>query len=134
MTRYYGSAVFEQHEVADSDYNALTRIRIEEANSIVATKNEFERQYKQLVKWKEDQIDSIHAHALSEINYILSAVYTLPVYMLRCAKGPCEYCRAKYGTIGTYAELERLDCIPPFHEDCRCWLEQVGYVVMSGVY
>jgi hypothetical protein len=50
---------------------------------------------------------------------------------MRCAKGPCDFCRAKYGTTGTRAELEKLKSIPPFHDDCRCWLEEVGYVVMS---
>lgn len=80
---------------------------------------------------RDKDIAWTHADATDQIAAVFARRYNLPVVMLRCAKGPCEYCRAKYGTTGTHKELEKLDCIPPFHDDCRCWLEEVGYVVMS---
>ena len=248
MKRFYGSAIFESEEVADSAFTQLQNIRREETHRIEYYKTEFQMQYNELIFWRAEELSSIDTNAYNQINaqnrliaqhlreiaqiksnahYAILAVqaqallklhvkltreenvavasikaneahqitakneqiaqchreiaqitsnrirliaqvhadfaieyniqvarrdkdiawahsdasakiaaviarrYYVPVFMMRCAKGPCEFCRAKYGTTGTHDELEKLKCIPPFHDDCRCWLEEVGYVVMS---
>ncbi|AJP62069.1 hypothetical protein [ANMV-1 virus] len=103
-----------------------------EGSSLGSTIRQYRSDQEHNLNWLADELDSVQQEVASGISRTIAASYTLPVYMLRCAKGACELCRAKYGTIGTYRELMRQDCIPPFHDSCRCWLEEIGYVVMSG--
>ena len=111
-------------------YNDILHIKARQQQMIAKVHVDFEIEYNIRLTRKEKDIAWSHADATDKIAAVLARRYYLPVYMLRCAKGPCEFCRAKYGTTGTYEQLQKLGCIPPFHDDCRCWLEEIGYVVM----
>lgn len=125
------------HHQENSIYSAqreLSMIRTKRSSSIAITHETYITEYNIRVDRRDKAITMIHEEAAYIIRSIIALRYYLPVYMMRCAKGPCEFCRAKYGTTGTLAQLENSHCVPPFHDDCRCWLEIVGYVVMFHSY
>ncbi|MEA1957614.1 MAG: hypothetical protein U9N01_04585 [Euryarchaeota archaeon] len=125
------SDINHQKSVIRSCQFKIRSIQIYQSNRISETHRAYDTEYNIRLTRRDTDIAWSHEEATREIKAILALRYTLPVLMLRCARGPCEYCRAKYGTIGTMAQLEKISCIPPFHDDCRCWLEKVGYVIMS---
>lgn len=159
MTRFFGDAVFEGSEVSDSDYNRLADQRTweagrisdthtEEASAITSaerwaddtvarleaeirnTRDEEARAIASAERWARDTIARIKDTAAGEIGRILSGVRIETVYEVVGEPTACAICSAKIGTIGTMEMLEELDCIPPFHENCRCSLEEVGYYVL----
>jgi len=68
--------------------------------------------------------------AQAEIDRVLGGVMRTSVYEVRGAKDPCELCLEKIGEIGAMDMLEEKDCVPPFHRDCRCYLEEIGYCIL----
>lgn len=112
-------------------YREISQIKFDRLRLIAQVHADYAIEYNIRLTRREKDIAWAHSDATSQIAAVIARRYYVPVFMLRCAKGPCEFCRAKYGTTGTRNELEKLACIPPFHDDCRCWLEEVGYVVMS---
>lgn len=121
---------FKNQQIAQC-YREITWIKFERIRLIAQVHRDYAIEYNIRLTRRERDIAWAHSDATSKIAAVIARRYYLPVFMLRCAKGPCEFCRAKYGTTGTRDELEKLKCIPPFHDDCRCWLEEVGYVVMT---
>ena len=121
----------EQQRLINSYRNEIERINADRHRAIANVHREYAIEYNIRLRRRDKDIAWTHADATDKIAAVFAKRYYLPVFMMRCAKGPCEYCRAKYGTTGTYDELVKLDCVPPFHDDCRCWLEEVGYVVMT---
>lgn len=124
------SAIHEQYRIIHYSHSAIAQIQSERINLIRIVERDFEIEINTRRARMEKDIAWAHSDATERINAIIARHYKEPVHMLRCAKGPCEFCRAKYGTTGTHAQLEKIKCIPPFHDDCRCWLEKVGYTVM----
>lgn len=125
--------IAEQHARIRQAYSNIASIQSNQQRAIARAHADYRIEYNIRLDRRDKNIAGSHSEATREIDNILSRRYNLLVFMLRCAKGPCDFCRAKYGTIGTESQLEKIKCIPPFHDDCRCWLEEVGYVVMSGV-
>lgn len=121
----------EQQRLISSYYNEISRINSDRARAIATVHRDYDIEYNIRLRRRDKDIAWTHAEATNDIAAVLARRYYLPVFMVRCAKDPCEYCRAKYGTTGTYDQLDMVDCIPPFHNDCRCWLEEVGYTVMT---
>ena len=109
----------------------IAQIKSDRIRLIAQVHRDYAIEYNIRLTRRDKDIAWAHSDATDKIAAVIARRYYVPVFMLRCAKGPCEFCRAKYGTTGTRNELEKLACIPPFHDDCRCWLEEVGYVVMS---
>lgn len=122
----------QKNTIRSCNYEIL-RLRHEAIRAVAQVHTDYKIEYNIRTARRDKDIAWSHDDAAKRITAILAARYNLPVYMLRCAIGPCDFCREKYGTTGTLEELRKLKCIPPFHEDCRCWLEEVGYVVMSGI-
>lgn len=112
-------------------YREIGQIKFDRTRLIAQVHADYAIEYNIQLTRKQKDIAWAHSDATARIAAVIARRYYVPVFMLRCAKGPCEFCRAKYGTTGTRDELEKLACIPPFHDDCRCWLEKVGYVVMT---
>ena len=125
------SQINAQQQIIRNCYYEISHINAERSYAIAQAHRTYNIEYNIRLTRRDKDIAWSHADATDQIAAVIANRYYLPVFMLRCAKGPCEYCRAKYGTTGTQDELDKLDCIPPFHDDCRCWLEEVGYVVMS---
>ena len=125
------SQINAQQQIIRNCYYEISHINAERNYAIAQAHRAYNIEYNIRLTRRDKDIAWSHADATDQIAAVIANRYYLPVFMLRCAKGPCEYCRAKYGTTGTQDELDKLDCIPPFHDDCRCWLEEVGYVVMS---
>ena len=94
---------------------------------------EYNTEYNYQLRRREEDTKWAHTYATEQIEEILAHYYRPyhhgtkdeVILVLRCARNPCDFCAAKYGTTGTYAQLEAMECIPPFHDDCRCWLEVV---------
>jgi hypothetical protein len=112
-------------------HREISQIKFDRTRLIAQVHADYAIEYNIQLTRKQKDIVWAHSDATSRIAAVIARRYIVPVFMMRCAKGPCEFCRAKYGTTGTRDKLEKLKCIPPFHDDCRCWLEEVGYVVMS---
>lgn len=112
-------------------YREIAWIKSERLRLIAQVHRDYAIEYNIRLTCRDKDIAWAHSDATANIAAVIARRYYVPVFMLRCAKGPCDFCRAKYGTTGTRDELEKLSCIPPFHDDCRCWLEEVGYVVMT---
>ena len=112
-------------------HRRIHQIKIDAHYAILAVEDAYRIEYNIRLTRMEKDIAWSHSDATAKIESIFSRLYKEPVFMLRNAKGPCEFCRAKYGTTGTRAQLEKIHCIPPFHDDCRCWIEEVGYVIRS---
>ena len=129
MTRYFGSAVFEGAEVSDEDYHRLAEQRTDEAWKIRDTRDEEINKIRAVERWAEETITQIREMAQANIDAILKGVTVEPVYEVRGERTACEICAGKIGTIGTMKMLEEKDCVPPFHKNCRCWLEEIGYCV-----
>ncbi len=130
MTRFYGDAVFEGTEVSDEDYHRLAEQRTEEALAIEDARNEEASRIAAVERWAVETITRISETVQAEIDTILSAVEIVPVYEVRGEKTACEICDPKIGGIGTIEMLEARDCIPPFHDNCKCWLEEIGYCIL----
>lgn len=142
LTREENDATAEIRAIASSQirlkneqiarcYREIAWIESERSRLIAKIHRDYAIEYNIRLTRRDKDIAWAHSDATDKIAAVIARRYYVPVFMLRCAKGPCEFCRAKYGTTGTLAELEKLFCIPPFHDDCRCWLEEVGYVVMT---
>ena len=131
ITAIASSQINEQNRLIRQCRSEISRIRANQNRAIAAVHRDYATEYNIRLTRRDKDIAWSHAEATDKIAAVIANRYYLPVFMMRCAKGPCEYCRAKYGTTGTYDELVKLDCVPPFHDDCRCWLEEVGYVVMT---
>jgi len=131
ITAIASSQINEQKASIRRCHHEISRIDADRHRAIANVHRNYAIEYNIRLRRRDKDIAWSHAEATDKIAAVLAKRYYLPVFMMRCAKGPCEYCRAKYGTTGTYDELDKLDCVPPFHDDCRCWLEEVGYVVMS---
>lgn len=112
-------------------HRQIAQIRSEWVRLIAQVHRDFAIEHNIRLTRRDKDIAWAHSDAADKITAVIARRYYVPVFMMRCAKGPCEFCRAKYGVTGTRDELEKLECIPPFHDDCRCWLEEVGYVVMT---
>jgi hypothetical protein len=112
-------------------HRKIAQIQFDRLRLIAGVHYDFAIEHNIRLTRKQKDIAWARSDATAKIAAVVARRYYVPVFMMRCAKGPCEFCRAKYGTTGTRDELEKLACIPPFHDDCRCWLEEVGYVVMS---
>lgn len=123
--------IAEQNALIIRSNHRIVQIQWDRMRLIASVHAHFASEYNALLAKREQDIALAHSEASDQIAAVIARRYYVPVFMLRCAKGPCEFCRAKYGTTGTHEELEKLFCIPPFHDNCRCWLEEVGYVVMS---
>lgn len=130
MTRFYGSAVFEGSEVSDGDYSRLTEQRAEEASEIDGTRDEEAERIAAVKRWAEEEIARIHDETQAEIERILGGVVIKLVYELQGVPGACPLCETKIGEVGTMGMLEAKDCVPPFHDNCRCELVEVGYAVL----
>jgi hypothetical protein len=85
-----------------------------------------------IVKHKEREIRYIREETTSQIDEIIGARYFLAVYMIHNRPGACDYCISVNKLAATLSTLIKKRLIPPFHYHCRCFLSQVGYVVMSG--
>lgn len=85
-----------------------------------------------IVKHKEREIRYIREETTSQIDEIISARYFLAVYMIHNRPRACDYCISVNRLAATLSTLIKKRLIPPFHYNCRCFLTQVGYVVMSG--
>ena len=131
ITAHAASQVNEQRAIISNCYYEISHIRSEQNRAIAIVHQQYAIEYNIRLTRRDKDIAWSHADATDKISTVIANRYYLPVFMLRCAKGPCEYCRAKYGTTGTHDELVKLDSVPPFHDDCRCWLEEIGYVVMT---
>jgi hypothetical protein len=114
-------------------YSNIASIQSNRQRAIARAHADYRIEYYIRLDRRNKDIAWTHSEATRAINNILSRRYNLPVFMLRCAKGACDFCLEKSATIGTESELVKIRCIPPFHKHCRCLLEEVGYVVMSGV-
>jgi hypothetical protein len=125
------SQIRDHHLHIQRCYSEIARINSNRIRLIAQVHRDYAIEYNIRLTRRDKDLAWTHADATDQIAAVFARRYNLPVFMLRCAKGPCEFCRAKYGTTGTREELEKLTCIPPFHDDCRCWLEEVGYVVMA---
>jgi len=125
------SAIRHQYDLIRQHYRRIDEIKIDQVYKIYIVERDYEIEYNIRLTRMEKDIAWSHSDATAQIEVVLSRLYKEPVYMLRNAKGPCEFCRAKYGTTGIRAQLEKIQCIPPFHDDCRCWIEQIGYTIMS---
>lgn len=112
-------------------YREIAWIKSERVRLIAQVHRDYAIEYNIRSIRRDKNIAWARSDATAKIAAVIARRYSVPVFMMRCAKGPCEFCRAKYGTTGTRNELEKLESIPPFHDDCRCWLEEVGYVVMT---
>lgn len=102
----------------DDDYNYL----IDESNSERAP----------FIRARDATIHYIHDSTTSQIKEIIDARYFLPVYMINNKPGACDQCIELNKIVATLSVLIDQDYIPPFHNHCRCFLTQAGYVVMSG--
>jgi hypothetical protein len=120
-----------QNQLIAQCFREIAWIRFNQIRLTANVHRDYATEYNIRLTRRDKDITWSHSDASDKIAAVLAKRYNLPVFMLRCAKGPCEFCRAKYGTTGTREELEKIHCIPPFHDDCRCWLEAVGYVVMT---
>jgi ribosomal protein L29 len=120
-----------QNRLINQSRRRIAQIKFEGIRLIAQVHRDFAIEYNIQLTRRDKDIVWAHSDATAKIAAVIARRYYVPVFMMRCAKGPCEFCRAKYGTTGTRDELEKLECIPPFHDDCRCWLEEVGYVVMT---
>ena len=78
----------------------------------------------------EHSIALSHRVATGDITSIYNGIEIVAVYEVRGEKTACEICKAKIGTIGTMEYLQEGDYVPPFHENCKCWLEEIGYCVL----
>lgn len=125
------SAIRYQYDLIHQHYRRIEGIKIDRVNKIRIVERDYEIEDNIRLTRMEKDIAWSHSDATAQIDAVHSRLYKEPVYMLRNAIGPCDFCRALYGTTGTRAQLEKLKCIPPFHDDCRCWIEQVGYTIMS---
>ena len=107
------------HETRAAASTAIADVKDEEAREIAATE-----------KWAEDEIATAHRVTQERIDGVIGSRVIEPVYEVQGESTACEYCRAKIGTIGTMAMLEAQDCVPPFHDSCKCWLSEVGYCIL----
>ena len=130
MTRYYGDAVFEGAEVSDADYARLGEQRMREALEIGDTRAEEASRIVAVEIWARERITEIREMAQAEIDEIIGGRIIEPVYQVKGERTACELCNTKTGEIGTLEMLEARDCVPPFHENCKCWLEEIGYCVL----
>lgn len=107
------------HKTRAAASTAIADVKDEEAHEIAATE-----------KWAEDEIAAVHRVTQERIDGIVATRIIEPVYEVQGESTACEYCRAKIGTIGTMEMLAAQDCVPPFHENCKCWLEEIGYCIL----
>lgn len=116
----------EQYDIIDSCCDIIQGITDQLWDDIDNIEDEFDSEYAYLLEQRDKDIARAHTDATELIEEILSRFYEAePILVVRCAYNPCDFCAAKYGTTGTYAQLQALHCIPPFHKDCRCWLAVV---------
>ena len=125
------SLIRDQNNYIAQCHRDIAHIKAERIRLIAQVHRDYAIEYNIRLTRRDKDIAWAHSDAADKIVAVIARRYYVPVFMMRCAKGPCDFCRAKYGTTGTHDELVKLKCIPPFHDDCRCWLEEVGYVVMS---
>ena len=121
----------EQYRLINSARNEIYRIRSNATRATATAHMDYASGYNIRLTRRDKDIAWTHADATDKIAAVFARRFYTPVFKYRHERGVCEYCRAKSGTTGTEAELETQHCIPPIHEHCRCWLEEVGYVVMT---
>jgi len=131
--RFYGSEIFEGAEVDAADYERLMALREEEEWRKTEIKEDAEARRLEIDRWENEEIEETERKTNEEIEAVLDARQFIAVYEVKGERGRCALCDAKIGTIGTMDELEEKDCVPPFHQNCRCFLEEVGYCVKSGM-
>ncbi len=81
-----------------------------------------DKDYWRLIGVRED--------AQAEIEAVIGGRRIENVYEVRGERDACELCETKIGEIGTIDMLTEKDCVPPFHDNCRCELYPIGYCVM----
>ena len=152
MTRFYGNAVFEGSEVSDEDYEQLEEQRRYEESEIARAIEwainrilELERWAEEAIaeqerwrdnsiaeqeRWRDDSITWIRENTQATVDSIIGAVRIESVYEVCGEATACKLCKTKIGEIGTMDMLAAKDCVPPFHANCKCWLEEIGYCVL----
>lgn len=119
----------EQEEIIAQCYVNIDTIHKEHDEAIAEIYRLAQVEYDIRFELMEGSIALSRRVATDDMNSIYNGRVFEPVYEVQGESTACEICRAKIGTIGTMAMLEAQDCVPPFHDNCKCWLEEIGYCV-----
>lgn len=124
------SRIREQEEIIAQCYANINTIYEEHNEAIAEIYRLAQIEYDIRLARKETDIAWSRQTASDEIESVYGQIIIEPVYEVQGESTACEYCRAKIGTIGTMEMLTAQDCVPPFHEHCKCWLAEIGYCVL----
>lgn len=124
------SRIIEQEEIIAQCYANINTIHKEHDEAIAEIYRLAQIEHDIRLDLMKSSIALSRRVATDDIASIYNGRIIELVYEVRGESTACELCRAKIGTIGTMAMLEAQDCIPPFHDNCRCILFEIGYCIL----
>ena len=124
------SRIAEQEEIIARCYTNIDMIYQEHNEAIEEIHRLAQIEYEIRFDLMNHSIALSRRVATDDLNLIYNGRIFEPVYEVQGEKTACELCNSKIGEIGTMDMLEARDCVPPFHDNCKCWLEEIGYCVL----